>query len=103
MSTVPIALRFSHVSFSYDTLAVLEDVNFHIHEGEFSALVGPNGSGKTTLLKLILGLEQSQKGEVRLFGDQPKKNKSMIGYVPQHITYDPTFPKIGRASCRERV
>jgi len=92
MSTVPIALRFSNVSFSYDTLAVLEDVNFHIHEGEFSALVGPNGSGKTTLLKLILGLEQSQKGEVRLFGDQPKNNKSMIGYVPQHITYDPTFP-----------
>ena len=92
MSSVAIALRFSEVAFSYGMLPVLEDVNFHIHEGEFSALVGPNGSGKTTLLKLILGLEQSQKGEVSLFGDQPKKNRSMIGYVPQHITYDPTFP-----------
>ena len=92
MSSVAIALRFSGVAFSYGMLPVLEDVNFHIHEGEFSALVGPNGSGKTTLLKLILGLEQSQKGEVSLFGDQPKKNRSMIGYVPQHITYDPTFP-----------
>ena len=92
MSTVPIALRFSHVAFSYDMLPVLDEVSFHIHEGEFSALVGPNGSGKTTILKLILGLEQSQKGEVLLFGDQPRKNRSMIGYVPQHITYDPTFP-----------
>ena len=92
MSTVPIALRFSHVAFSYDMLPVLDDVNFHIHAGEFSALVGPNGSGKTTLLKLILGLEQSQKGEVLLFDGQPRKNRSMIGYVPQHITYDPTFP-----------
>ncbi|HAF85952.1 MAG TPA: ABC transporter ATP-binding protein [Sphaerochaeta sp.] len=92
MNTVPIALRFSQVAFSYDMLPVLEDVNFHLHVGEFSALVGPNGSGKTTLLKLILGLEQSQQGEILLFGDQPKKNRSMIGYVPQHITYDPTFP-----------
>ncbi|MDT4761010.1 metal ABC transporter ATP-binding protein [Sphaerochaeta sp. PS] len=92
MSDVPIALRFSHVAFSYEALSVLEDVNFHIHAGEFSALVGPNGSGKTTILKLILGLEQSQKGEVLLFGDAPRKNRSMIGYVPQHITYDPTFP-----------
>ncbi len=92
MSPAPIALRFSDVAFSYDMLPVLEDVNFHIHEGEFSALVGPNGSGKTTLLKLILGLEQSQQGEVLLFGDQPRKNRSMIGYVPQHMTYDPTFP-----------
>ncbi len=92
MSDVAIALRFSHVAFSYDMLPVLDEVSFHIHEGEFSALVGPNGSGKTTILKLILGLEQSQKGEVLLFGDQPRKNRSMIGYVPQHITYDPTFP-----------
>ncbi len=92
MKSVPIALKFSHVAFSYDMLPVLEEVSFHIHEGEFSALVGPNGSGKTTILKLILGLEQSQKGEVLLFGDQPRKNRSMIGYVPQHITYDPTFP-----------
>jgi len=92
LSIVPIALRFSHVAFSYDMLPVLDEVNFHIHEGEFSALVGPNGSGKTTILKLILGLEQSQQGEVLLFGDLPRKNRSMIGYVPQHMTYDPTFP-----------
>lgn len=92
MKAVPIALLFSHVAFSYDALPVLEDVNFHLHAGEFCALVGPNGSGKTTLLKLILGLEQSQQGEVLLFGDQPRRNRSMIGYVPQHITYDPTFP-----------
>ena len=88
----PIALHFSHVFFSYDHLPVLEDVNFHFHEGEFIALVGPNGSGKTTLLKLILGLEKNQRGEVSLFGDQPKRTRSQIGYVPQHANYDPTFP-----------
>ncbi|NBK23863.1 MAG: ATP-binding cassette domain-containing protein, partial [Spirochaetia bacterium] len=49
---VPIVLHFHDVSFSYPHLMVLEEVGFHVHEGEFIALVGPNGSGKTTLLKL---------------------------------------------------
>ncbi|MDD2394713.1 MAG: ATP-binding cassette domain-containing protein, partial [Sphaerochaeta sp.] len=66
MVDVPIALQFVSVSFSYPALDVLEDVSFHFHSGEFIALVGPNGSGKTTLLKLILGLEQPQKGAINV-------------------------------------
>ncbi len=92
MVDVPIALQFVSVSFSYPALDVLEDVSFHFHSGEFIALVGPNGSGKTTLLKLILGLEQPQKGVITLLGQNPKKSSSLIGYVPQHASYDPTFP-----------
>jgi ABC-type Mn2+/Zn2+ transport system ATPase subunit len=92
MVDVPIALQFVSVSFSYPALDVLEDVSFHFHSGEFIALVGPNGSGKTTLLKLILGLEQPQKGAITLLGQNPKKSSSLIGYVPQHASYDPTFP-----------
>jgi len=92
MTEQPIALRFTSVSFSYPALQVLEDVSFHFHTGEFIALVGPNGSGKTTLLKLILGLEQPQAGTISLLGQSPKKSSSLIGYVPQHASYDPTFP-----------
>ncbi|MDR1374613.1 MAG: ATP-binding cassette domain-containing protein [Treponema sp.] len=44
------ALRFDRVSFSYGPVKVLEAASFHIHQGEFIALVGPNGSGKTTIL-----------------------------------------------------
>lgn len=87
-----IALRFANVRFSYPSLTIFEDVSFHIHGGEFIALVGPNGSGKTTLLKLILGLEQPQAGTVELLGQNPRKSRSLIGYVPQHATYDPSFP-----------
>ncbi|ADY14574.1 metal ABC transporter ATP-binding protein [Sphaerochaeta globosa] len=92
MENAPIALQFSSVSFSYPALDVLEDVSFHFHTGEFIALVGPNGSGKTTLLKLILGLEEPQAGTISLLGQTPKKNRNRIGYVPQHASYDPTFP-----------
>ena len=92
MTDQTIALQFTSVSFSYPALQVLEDVSFHFHSGEFIALVGPNGSGKTTLLKLILGLEQPQAGTIRLLGQSPKKSSNLIGYVPQHASYDPTFP-----------
>ena len=71
---------------------MLSDVTFHFHSGEFIALVGPNGSGKTTLLKLILGLEEPTKGTVELLGHSPKRSRSLIGYVPQHASYDPSFP-----------
>ena len=88
----PIALQFTDVSFAYPTLQILENASFHFHQGEFIALVGPNGSGKTTLLKLILGLEEAQKGTITLMGGRVKAMRPVIGYVPQHATYDPSFP-----------
>lgn len=92
MKDIPIALKFSDVSFSYPHLDVLCDVSFHFHSGEFIALVGPNGSGKTTLLKLILGLEEPSGGTIELLGQMPKRSRTLVGYVPQHASYDPSFP-----------
>lgn len=88
----PIAFRFSNVSFSYGSLKVLEDVSFHIHEGEFCALVGANGAGKTTILKLLLGLEKPASGIIELFPGIAKKKEELLGYVPQSTSYDPSFP-----------
>ncbi|MGI6433342.1 MAG: metal ABC transporter ATP-binding protein [Sphaerochaetaceae bacterium] len=90
--TNPIILEFNRVNFSYGSVHVLENATFHLHEGEFVALVGPNGAGKSTLLKLILGLLSPSSGTVSLFGNPPKEGRQHIGYVPQHANYDPTFP-----------
>jgi zinc transport system ATP-binding protein len=87
-----IALRFNKVSFSYDGVRVLEDASFHIHQGEFVALVGPNGSGKTTVLKLLLGLEIPQSGGIELFGAAGNFRRDRIGYVPQQAQADRSFP-----------
>lgn len=88
----PVALRFHDVFFSYGTVDVLESINFHFHEGDFIVLVGPNGAGKSTLLKLTLGLETPQRGSVSVFGKPPRDVLEIIGYVPQHIHYDSSFP-----------
>lgn len=48
--------------------AVVDGIDLHIKRGQTIALVGPTGSGKSTLVKLILGLYQPWKGEVRFDG-----------------------------------
>ena len=44
----------------------LSDVNFRLAPGEMAFLTGQSGAGKSTLLRLILGLEKSSSGIVRV-------------------------------------
>jgi zinc transport system ATP-binding protein len=73
---------------------ILREVNLQIHRGTFLGLIGPNGGGKTTLLQTILGLVRPDKGQVKVFGRSPdhKRNKGLIGYLPQRAFADLTFP-----------
>ena len=80
------------LSFAYDGPLVLENVNITIAPRDFVSVVGPNGGGKTTLLKLMLGLLQPTSGWVRVFGRSPLEVRRRIGYVPQHVHFDPQFP-----------
>ena len=49
-------------------LEVLRGLNLHVTGGEALAIVGPSGCGKTTLLRVLAGLEQPDRGEVRIDG-----------------------------------
>jgi zinc transport system ATP-binding protein len=91
MSTQSV-ITFENICFSYGSVSVLEDVSFSIMERESVCIVGPNGGGKTTLVKLILGLLEPSAGEIRVFGHSPKAARKRIGYMPQHLLYDPLFP-----------
>lgn len=61
-------LDIKAVNFKYwnQSRPVLNQIQFSIQKGEHVAIVGPSGSGKSSLLQLMLGLYQSDKGEVLL-------------------------------------
>ncbi|MFL2983086.1 MAG: ABC-F family ATP-binding cassette domain-containing protein, partial [Candidatus Neomarinimicrobiota bacterium] len=63
---------------NYGKLNVLSDLNFVVERGNKIGLVGINGAGKTTLLKILAGVEEPTKGQIK-YG--PKIN---IGYYAQH-------------------
>jgi zinc/manganese transport system ATP-binding protein len=72
---------------------VLADVRFSIGHGEFVGLIGSNGAGKTTLLRVILGLQATTSGTVRIGGvERGAARGSLVGYVPQKVVLDPDMP-----------
>ncbi len=91
MNTYP-DIEINNLSFSYDTVPVLESVNLKVEHGEFATIVGPNGGGKTTLLKLLLGILKPVQGTITVLGDKPERTRFRVGYMPQHTDLDPQFP-----------
>ncbi|MDD2698867.1 MAG: ABC transporter ATP-binding protein [Arcobacteraceae bacterium] len=85
-------VEIKNVSFSYDKQKVLENINLTVYEKDFLAIIGPNGGGKSTLLKLILGINNLQNGEIKIYNNIPSKNLSHIGYVPQNTNINTNFP-----------
>lgn len=66
MSTKLIDLQ--HITKSYGSNIVLDDMNLYIRENEFLTLLGPSGCGKTTTLRIIGGFENPDKGNVYFNG-----------------------------------
>ncbi|MFH6603188.1 ABC transporter ATP-binding protein [Maribacter algicola] len=57
-------LQVDHVSFSYDEVPVLNDINLKVAKGEHVSIIGESGCGKSTLLKIIYGLLHVEEGKV---------------------------------------
>jgi zinc/manganese transport system ATP-binding protein len=89
-------LEVDDVSVSFAGRTILDHVSFEIRSGEFTGLIGSNGVGKTTLLRVILGLQRSSTGAVRVHGEPRKRSRRAIGYVPQKVLLDPDVPMRAR-------
>ena len=81
-------IDFEHVSKEYKKggRLALEDINFHVDEGEFVFLLGHSGAGKSTLLKLILREALPTSGKVTVLGkDVAKLRRHKIPYLRRQM------------------
>ncbi|MFP4656874.1 MAG: ABC transporter ATP-binding protein [Candidatus Woesearchaeota archaeon] len=80
-------IEVSGISKSYENLKAVNKLSFSVEEGEILAIIGPNGAGKSTALKMLCGLLEPDKGDIRLnglrFSKDAQKIKESIGFVPE--------------------
>jgi sulfonate transport system ATP-binding protein len=70
-------------------LEVLDRINLDIHPGEFVSIVGNSGCGKSTLLKMLVGLDNPTKGEIKVGNRVVDSPKSDVGIVFQEARLFP--------------
>jgi NitT/TauT family transport system ATP-binding protein len=95
-------VRFENVDCVFEhqsgrLVRALDDVTFHVPEGQFVAVVGRSGHGKSTLLRVLAGLQPTTKGQVSVGGEPvsgPGLERSMV------FQQDTVFPWM---SVRENV
>jgi heme exporter protein A len=75
----------------YGDYPALRDVILHAGPGECLALIGRNGAGKTTLLRILAGFSKAGRGQVRIFGNDPRETETRrrVGFIGHGISvYD---------------
>jgi NitT/TauT family transport system ATP-binding protein len=83
------AIQFDRVSVVFRSregrsVAALEGFTLPVAEGEFVSLVGPSGCGKTTALRLVAGLIDPTRGEVRVNAAAGLRGFARVAVVFQH-------------------
>jgi lipopolysaccharide export system ATP-binding protein len=85
-------LRAEHLIKKYKQRTVVNDVSFHVEQGEIVGLLGPNGAGKTTSFYMIVGLIKPNEGSVYLNDEEITKDAMFqraqkgIGYLAQEAS-----------------
>ena len=80
-------IEMLHITKEFPGIIANDDITLQLKKGEIHALLGENGAGKSTLMSVLFGLYTPEKGVIKKNGEEVKIKD----------------PKIGRASCRERV
>ncbi|MBN1593523.1 MAG: ABC transporter ATP-binding protein [Candidatus Coatesbacteria bacterium] len=97
----PNTIRFENVSYSYDSDAVLENINFEVKAGQTIGIVGPSGVGKTTLLNLLPRFYDPTKGRVTINGTDIRKLK--LKHLMRNLAIVTQEPFLFQVSIMENI
>ena len=98
------------VSKAYDGRVLYENLNFKLPQGGIVGVIGPNGAGKTTLFRLIMGMEQPDKGSFAVgetvtvaYIDQQHKQIDPDKTVYETIAQNSEFVRLGNKEVNARA
>jgi ABC-2 type transport system ATP-binding protein len=87
-------IEVSNVTKKFDVTIALDDVSFHVNDGEIFGYLGPNGAGKTTTMRIILGLLKPTSGEALVHGKDLSKDNILRGRVGVLLENDGLYDRI---------
>jgi ABC-2 type transport system ATP-binding protein len=90
----------------YGDIAAVDGIDFSLHAGSITALLGGNGAGKTTTISMLMGLVVPTAGEVRVFGADMARQRHKVLHrmnfespyvdVPMRLTVRQNLEVFGR-------
>lgn len=86
-------IEVQNLTKAYGDFIAIEDVSFHVPQGEVLGFLGPNGAGKTTTMRILTGYMPPTDGRATVAGFDVFHNslevRRRIGYLPETIAlYD---------------
>ncbi|MBK7910653.1 ABC transporter ATP-binding protein [Candidatus Pollutiaquabacter sp.] len=62
------ALTVENFRKTYGSFVAVDDLSFHVDQGDIYGFLGPNGAGKSTTIRALLGLIRPTGGQIKIFG-----------------------------------
>jgi ABC-2 type transport system ATP-binding protein len=83
-------IEASHLRKTFGTTVAVDDLSFHVEEGEIYGLVGSDGAGKTTTIRLLVGAIKLESGDARICGfpldKKTEQARARLGYLSQRFS-----------------
>ncbi|MFF0815070.1 dipeptide ABC transporter ATP-binding protein [Rhodococcus sp. NPDC003318] len=100
-STRETVIEVSGLRKEYGDVPAVDDISFHVRQGETFSIVGESGSGKSTTARILTGLTSATSGRVSLLGTditglsrrrfRPLRRDVQIVYQNPYSSFDPRF------------
>ena len=84
-------IRVKNLVKTFGTFTAVNDVSFHVAEGEIFAFLGPNGAGKTTTIKMLTTLLKPTSGSIELDGLNPALKQNEVRQRFGIVFQDPSL------------
>ena len=112
-------IEVTHLVKKYGKHVAVNDISFHVKEGEILGFLGPNGAGKSTTMNMMTGYLSSTSGSIKINGidilENPIEAKKNIGYLPEipplymdmtvneYLTFVARLKKIKKSELKEHI